>query len=520
MEGNTFNINYAKNFSRNIATNILQLVVSIAVGLLLIPFFLDTLGPSSYALIPLATSLTSYVTLIIDALNSTVSRYMTIELQRGDYRKANETYNTAYILLLGFIIICIPVVLLVSYFVPSIFDIGSLSQLEVQIFFALILGSILTSTLKSNQMAILFSYNRLDLRNIVNIAQTSIQILLIIIFFALFGPTLIAVGTSYMAAAIVSCILAYLFAKKQTSQLVFSVSAFNKSRIKELSFLSAYLLFDRLGCLFQSQIALIVVNIYFGATMQAEYSLIITWVSLIISIGSVFTSTASPMVYSLTAKNDNKGTINFVSMFTKGIGVFIALPIALLCIYAPQLLTLWVGAEYVHVAPLVWLLLPVCFFTITLSPQVAIAISHNRMQFPAVLNMVVGVVYLIFALLLPVLLNNGYYGVAIAYGVIMCIHHGVISPIYYARVIHAPSLTFMKWQWFGFAILAILLAVGYLMSIMLNMYSPLIFIVSAILFSAVYFIIVVKVLLNKEDKAAVKLCLPNAVRKLKIIERM
>ena len=118
----TFQINYAKSFSRNVITNIISLAISTLVGLLLVPFFLDSLGQSAYALIPLATSLAGYVTFFIDILNTSVARYLTVELQQGNTKKANETYSTSYAVILLLILVCIPIVIAVSFVAPYIFE--------------------------------------------------------------------------------------------------------------------------------------------------------------------------------------------------------------------------------------------------------------------------------------------------------------------------------------------------------------------------------------------------------------
>ena len=277
-------INYAKSFSRNVITNIISLAISTLVGLLLVPFFLDSLGQSAYALIPLATSLAGYVTFFIDILNTSVARYLTVELQQGNTKKANETYSTSYAVILLLILVCIPIVIAVSFVAPYIFETGTIGDTEVIFFFALILGSILVSTLKSNFMAILFSYNRLDLRNIVTISQTVLQTGLIVFLFIVHTPTLYSVGIAYMTAAVVSLIIAYILARKQKSSLHFTISSFNISRLKELGTLSFLCCFDRFGCILQSQIALIVVNIYFGA------------VTLFRSIHNIFTNSWSDIM--------------------------------------------------------------------------------------------------------------------------------------------------------------------------------------------------------------------------------
>lgn len=517
MTEKSFQINYARSFSRNVITNIINLAVTSLVGLLLVPFFLDSLGPSAYALIPLATSLAGYVTFFIDILNTSVARYLTIELQQGDTKKANETYSTSYAVILLLVLICIPVVIAVSLAAPYIFETGTISDAEVFVFFALILGSILVSTLKSNFMAILFSYNRLDLRNIVTISQTILQTGIIVILFLIQSPTLYSVGIAYMIAAIASLIIAYFLAKKQKSSLHFTISSFNKSLLKELGSLSLLCCFDRFGGILQSQIALIVVNIYFGAVMQAEYSLVLTWGGFLIALSGIVTATASPKVYSLAAQHDDKAIIDFVSTFTKFIGLLIALPIVLLCVFAPQVMTIWVGAEYTVLTPLVWILIPAYYFSITLSGQVPIAISHLRMQFPAVINIVFGILYLIMALSIPKIFDTGYYGVAIAWVIMIILHHGLVSPVFYSIVAKGKPFAFVKKSAVGLLAMFILMVVGVLYTSLISVDSLFMLVLSGGVISAVYLLLVAKVVLSKEEKDMARSCLPGFMQKMKIV---
>lgn len=107
-------IKFTQRISKNVTSNIVYFVINIIIGLKLVPYFVDTLGLAAYGLIPLATSITSYVTLIIDSLNTSISRFLTIDLQRSDIARANQTFNTALFGTLAIVLILIPIVLLVS----------------------------------------------------------------------------------------------------------------------------------------------------------------------------------------------------------------------------------------------------------------------------------------------------------------------------------------------------------------------------------------------------------------------
>jgi phosphatidate cytidylyltransferase len=55
---------FSKQVPKNLLANILYFLVNVIIGLFLVPFFIDSLGVASYALVPLATSLTGYVNLV------------------------------------------------------------------------------------------------------------------------------------------------------------------------------------------------------------------------------------------------------------------------------------------------------------------------------------------------------------------------------------------------------------------------------------------------------------------------
>ncbi|MDD4070538.1 MAG: hypothetical protein PHF05_08855, partial [Candidatus Izemoplasmatales bacterium] len=116
---------FSKQVPKNLTANIVYFIISLASGLFLVPYFINSLGVASYAMIPLATSFTSYVNLITVSLNTSVSRPITIELQKEEFKKANVTFNTAQFGTLGIILLILPIILLLSYYSPSFFEVPS-----------------------------------------------------------------------------------------------------------------------------------------------------------------------------------------------------------------------------------------------------------------------------------------------------------------------------------------------------------------------------------------------------------
>ena len=110
----------------NLVSNIAYFLISVVISILLVPYFLSTLGVAAYGLIPLAGSITGYVAIVILSLNTTVSRFLTVDLQRNDYTAANRTFNTAFFGLLAIIALTLPIVIIISWFFPIIFNVKNI----------------------------------------------------------------------------------------------------------------------------------------------------------------------------------------------------------------------------------------------------------------------------------------------------------------------------------------------------------------------------------------------------------
>jgi membrane protein EpsK len=495
-------------------SNILYFAVNIIFGLALVPFFLDTLGTAAYGLIPLATSITSYITLVIDVLNVSILRFLTIDLQRADVEKANQTFNTALFGTLGVILLAIPFALIVAWYAPAFFNIGDQSAIDVFLLFALVFGSVLIRAWSGIFMVILFAYNRLDLRNYVNIMNIVMQLILIVILFLWFGPSLALVGLSYLIAAMVSFALAFVFSISIGANLKIMPSLFDKSRLKEIGGLSIWVLLEFVSSLLISQIALLLVNRLFGAVAGTEYSLAIIWSTVLISIGSMVTNLFTPMIYSYYSKNDREGLVIFSTSTTKIIGLAMALPISLACIFAPQLLTIWVGAKYSHIAPLIWIcIVPVILQTMAscVSP---IIIAYDRIKSLVILILPLSFLNIALALLLPYLFDIGLYGVALAGFITLVIRYGVVTPLFLAKVVKMPIFTYLHKMMYGVGGMAILSIVGIAtFSIISVTMFPLI-ILSCCGLAVAYLLFVVRFILIPEERSMIRSCLPEYFQKI------
>ena len=502
-------IKFAQRISTNVLSNVAYFIISIIVGLGLVPYFVDTLGLAAYGLIPLATSITGYVTLIIDSLNTSISRFLTIDLQRSDIARANQTFNTALFGTLAIILALIPIVLLIAWFAPEFFDVGEAAQGDVFILFSLILGSVLIRAWSSNFMVTLFAYNRLDYRNLVNAANLATQLIMVVILFTVFSPSLVYVGISYFAAALISLYLAYILSRKVCHDIHISFSSYSHARSGEIGGIAFWVIIDTIGFTLNANIALLAVNRLFGGVASSEYSLVILWSTLLYGISALVTTAMTPMIYNYYSRRDSAGLIKFALFAMKCMGLSMAPIIGLICLFCPQLFTVWMGSnKFDHLAPLVWIVVLPVIIKVQISAISSIGVGYGRVKVPAFYSLFAGILNVYLSFTLPFIFGLGIYGVAISSAIAMILHTGVSAPLYVAYIVHAPLFTFVR---------AILKGVGYLAGfVAAGIVVLTVFPVSSISMSIVvgfglligYAVLVLTRILSKDEKELLRSCLP------------
>ena len=437
-------INFARQFPRNLVANIAYFVASVIVGILLVPYFINTLGVAAYGLIPLATSITGYVAIVVQALNTAVSRFLTVDLQQEDYASANRTFNTAFFVLTAVILLMIPVVVLVAFFLPAIFNVPVGQQTGAMMLFVGVCGAFLLRAWSGNYTVQLFAYNRLDLQNIVNLTNLIVQTGLIVFLFVFIGPDLALVGGAYLAGALAASALSIVLAKRVCPHLQIAIRSFDRSKVRDLTGMSWWLTIDQIGVLFLFQIDLIVVNLLFGAVMAGEYAIALQWRILLQAVAVTLSGILIPTIMAYYALKQIDTLIVFTRSAVKLMGLAMALPVGLVCGLSPELLTIWVGPEYANLAPLVVLLTGHLAITSSVQPLFSVNVAHNKVRVPGMMTLLLGMANLVLAIVIPLLTGWSFYGVAFAGTLIYFFRNTLFIPWYTARLLDTRMMTYLK----------------------------------------------------------------------------
>lgn len=429
---------------RNLAGNIGYFLINVIIGLLLVPYFISTLGIAAYGIIPLATSLNGYVGLFTQSLNTAVSRYLTLDLQREDYEKANKTFNTAFFGISSIILFMVPVVAIFSFYAPMIFNVPIGQENGAIFLFLGVSSAFLIRSWSGNFTVSLFAYNRLDLLNLVNIVNVIVQVLLILTFFSFLGPSLALVGLAYLIGGISASVIAIILSRWINPHLTINIKDFDRSRLLDLTGMGWWVIVNQVGSILFLSIDLIVVNMLFGAIEGGEYAIALQWVVLLRAIATTISGVLTPIVLTYYAKEQTDKLIRVSKSAVKLMGLFMALPIGLVCGFAPALLTVWVGSDFSFLSPLLVVLTGHLAINLAVLPLFSINVAFNRVKIPGVLTVVMGVCNLLLALILSLYSGLGYFGVAIAAAIILTLKNAFFTPWYATRILKISKYTYAR----------------------------------------------------------------------------
>ena len=431
-------------FSVNLATNLGYFGLSLVVGVWYVPFLVRRLGPAAYGLIPLASTLTSYMSLITLGLNSAVGRSFTIALEQEDHHQANRIFNTSFWASLTLCTaLLIPIVLGLA-FLESIVRIPPGFETEARWLFAGIAAAFLLNEIKMPFEVSWFSRNRFDLRNLISTGEILTRAGLVAVLFYVLSARVPYVGGAILCGTMVSAAGAVWLWRRLTPRLRIQIRDFDWRVLQSLAPTGGWVIVNQVGAILYLGINLLVANRLFGAELGGKYAAVQALPMLVQTLGATIGMVFNPTSIYYYARQDIGGLVIHLCRALKCLGLMLALPIGLMCGFSEPLLRLWLGPAFGELSPLLVLMASHLCINMAINPLLGLQITTNRVKVPGVLTLIIGLVNLGLALLLAGPLQCGLYGIAAAGAITMTLKHALFTPLYAAHVLGKPWFTFLR----------------------------------------------------------------------------
>jgi membrane protein EpsK len=328
-------------------------------------------------------------------------------------------------------------------------------------------------------------------------------------------PSVSYVGVAYFLSALLSLFLTIYLSRKVYDKIHISAIHFSKEQFFEILMLTKWILVDQIGTLLLLQLSLIIVNMEFGTAAGGEFALVLILFNLIWIIPDQIMSVLSPMYYTFFARGLFSSMQNLSIVSVKFVGLVMALPIALICVFSPQLLTIWVGESFAQLSSLIWILFIPLTMIVAFRPLMLNYAAFIKVKTPALFTIIAGIINLILAVIFSIVFDLGVYGITLAFILALFLRGVVFIPWYAARVQGVPPATYYKPIVPGVIAYLVLIIIGLIMVSIFTIPASIVYI--ALIFgviSLIYIIVVSRFILTNDDRDLIRSILPPYVSKM------
>jgi membrane protein EpsK len=432
-----------ESYAANAFSSAAFVVAQAGANLWLTRFLIMALGLAAYGMVPLVGSLVAYTTIFTAALNSALSRFLVLDLEAGDSRAANRTFNTSLFALLALAGAATPLVLIFTGAFPALFDVPAGQARDARWLFALAAAASFGTVIAGCFQVSPFIYSQFVLVNLVNFVGLACRLGVILALFALLPARLWYVGGGAAVAALVALAGFVVLWRQFTPELHIRRASFDPARLLALAGMGGWTTVNTLGAVLFTRTDLVVVNAFFGAVVTGGYGTVVQFPLLMESLVGAAATPIRPAILIKYAQQDFVGLQQLATRSVRLLGLLLALPAGLLCGFARPFLGVWLGAPFDYVAILLVLL--VCHLGVNLSvrPLLWVQTAYNKIRWPGVATLVSGAASVGLAILLARWGRWGAAGVPLGFAIGWSLKNVVYMPVYTAHIMGLRWWTYL-----------------------------------------------------------------------------
>jgi O-antigen/teichoic acid export membrane protein len=497
---------------RNTFASVTYFITNAAIALWLVPYLINRIGVDGYGLVVLGLSLTAYVNLAAGSVNASISRFLTVDINRGEFDRANETFNTALFgALLGAGIV-LPLLWIFGANVASIVSIPERYSDSAALFVILLVSAFISTFLRNIFTVPAFARNRLDLIYLCQGIDLLVRILVLVTLMSLLVPDVWYVGAGVLSGALAAFAFSVLIWRLLAPYLTLSTSSIRRSRLSELFTMSSWVMVNSTGALLFLNVDLIVANQFLGTEAAGPFGAILQIVIALRSAAGLLAGIVAPLLFARYAVGKFDELESLLKRSMRYLGIALAGPIGIVCAWSGEFLTLWLGPEFAHLKWIIWITTVHLAANLACRPLFFLQQAANRVKNPAIVTLALGFLHVALSIALAWGLGLGLYGIAISGALTLTAKNCIYTVFNAATILDQPSRTFL--MPIVVTVLATVLAValGKFALMFTEIASWTTLILAAVTTAFLYLIAVWRLLLSNDDRNFVRFAAVGSLR--------
>ena len=405
-----------KRLLLNLTGQLTSFVCGLGISFFLTPYIVAQLGQETYGFVGLANNVTSYITLFTIAINGMLSRYITVECSKKNYKDASGYLSTAVIsqLVLS-IVLLIPMMLLAGN-VEKIFQVSDGIVADVRFLWLLIFLSFLVGLPFGGFGSAAFAKNRLEIGSIINIIGNVIRAATLILAFCFFTPHVWYIGFAAILSNTITIFLTVYSKYKLLPELKVSRKYFKFEYIKKLVVVGVWNSLNRLQQILYTGLDLTITNLFINGAEMGILSIAKAIPTQVSSLISTVSGTFEPAMTIAYGKKDMDDFMRQTKFAMKFSGFLCSVPILAFAVLGKTFYYLWMpslaDAQIIKIHILAVLTLLPQVFSVYVFPLYSVNTITTKLKTPVLVSIGIGIVNVVTVFILLKTTSLGVYAVA------------------------------------------------------------------------------------------------------------
>lgn len=491
----------------NMTAQLTAFVVNLGISFVLTPI-VDSMIPNSYGFLNIANQFVQWAQVVVSALNTLASRYITIHLHKGEEQEASEYFSSVFFANMFMAAVFLVPAIFVIVFIDRIFQISPGIITDIQILWAFVFLNFFISIITSVFSTSTYSMNRLELSSIATIVTELARVGVLYIAYRYFTPYLFYIGVASVVSTTLTAFANGGFTKKLLPNIKITIKNFRLDKVKELVSLGAWNSVTRLGQMLLDGLDTMIANIFIGDEAMTALSLAKTVPTTLSSLMGTMVGVFAPSITIAYAKGDKKELMDALKSSNRIMIFMMSIPIAFVTAYGDKFFRLWLyykddPAEITQIYHLAVLSMGVLFVSASIQVLYQVFIITKKIKLNSIVIVVSGVITTALVFVLLQTTDLGLYAIAGVSVVVGLIRNMVFTPIYAAKCLEVKWTTFYSDIFMGLASIGIITAVAMFSKLFLPMDNWIGFFASGIFMGCVALVLNFFIVLRKAERQLV-----------------
>ncbi len=333
----------AKRAAVNTLINYIQLGLNVVISLITVRLVLRSLGEIDYGIYNLIGGIIVLISFISESLSQTSIRFISVSLGKKELKEVRSVFSSCFSLHLYMaVLLSIILELIGGWLFGGFLNIPYLRLSAAKIVYHCLVVTLSTSIIATPFRAVLIAHERFSLIAIIGVLESLLKLSVAIAVFYAVIDKLVLYGV-LMAMVSIIILLCFVLASYKSYRGLVNCKLATIREIKNIAHFAGWTILDVFGAVANRQGYAIMLNKFFGPSVNAVFALAQHVESPLFSMSASAINSIKPQILKSYGERDFKRTIRLA--FTAGkIGFSLMALLAIpLFVMLPDVLTLWLG---------------------------------------------------------------------------------------------------------------------------------------------------------------------------------